>query len=213
MTMKTARLVALASVVLAAGAAAVPDHASADGRRGGGGFRGGSSQLHSSPPKFFPNRGFHHHHHRFNRFGPGFGFGGGSTVVIYSAPASVDPTPAYAAPTYAYTPPPAYAPPAYAPAPAYAPPTQTVVEFPTGRYELRGDGVTTPYRWVWIPNPPVSPPGDAAPVVPPPGPTGREPARNLDFYRWTDDQGVVHFSDRLDKVPDAYRQQVKKSHS
>src|SRR2546427_5342754 len=42
---------------------------------------------------------------------------------------------------------------AVAPAPA-PPPMPSVVEYPHGRYELRGDGVTAPYAWVWIPNPP-----------------------------------------------------------
>ncbi len=40
----------------------------------------------------------------------------------------------------------------------------TVVQYPNGRYELRGDGVYTAYRWVWIPNaPPPPPPGPPAP--------------------------------------------------
>jgi len=44
------------------------------------------------------------------------------------------------------------------PAPIY----RNVVYYPNGRYELRGDGVYTAYRWVWIPSvalvPPVPPP-------------------------------------------------------
>ncbi len=51
------------------------------------------------------------------------------------------------------------------PAPAPAPRYSNVVWYPHGRYELRGDGVTTAYQWVWIPNPP--PP----PAAPPPAPT------------------------------------------
>ena len=39
-----------------------------------------------------------------------------------------------------------------------------VVQYADGRYELRGDGVTTAYQWVWIPNPSPPPP-------PPPRPT------------------------------------------
>ena len=42
-----------------------------------------------------------------------------------------------------------------------APTRPSVIEFPTGRYELRGDGISTPYVWVWIPNPP-PPPESAA---------------------------------------------------
>ena len=67
--------------------------------------------------------------------------------------------PAYAAPAYA-PPPPAYAPrtAALQPPPASQPNT---VQYPHGRYELRGDGVRTAYQWVWIPNvppPPAAPP-------------------------------------------------------
>ena len=91
----------------------------------------------------------------------------------------------YAAPYAAVQPPPAVAPQAvYAPAPYAAPPARpvqpvvvpasvrsqvtgqqqaTTVQYPHGRYELRGDGVHTAYRWVWIPN--------APPPPPPPGPT------------------------------------------
>ncbi|HET7874536.1 MAG TPA: hypothetical protein VFN71_03350 [Methylomirabilota bacterium] len=61
--------------------------------------------------------------------------------------------------------------------PVYAPPSQvvvvqpaatypTVVQYPHGRYELRGDGVSTAYHWVWIPNAPPPPP----PAAPPPPP-------------------------------------------
>lgn len=32
-----------------------------------------------------------------------------------------------------------------------AAPTVTVVNYPTGRYELRGDGITLPYYWAWVP--------------------------------------------------------------
>jgi hypothetical protein len=51
--------------------------------------------------------------------------------------------------------------PAYRPAyPVAATPVawngSRVVQYPHGRYELRGDGVSVPYAWVWIPN--ASPP-------------------------------------------------------
>ncbi|OGK88643.1 MAG: hypothetical protein A2X51_15115 [Candidatus Rokubacteria bacterium GWC2_70_24] len=48
-----------------------------------------------------------------------------------------------------------------APPPAYP----TVVQYPHGRYELRGDGVRYAYQWVWIPSAPPPPP--AAPPPPP----------------------------------------------
>jgi hypothetical protein len=86
---------------------------------------------------------------------------------------------AYAPPPYpavVYAPPPAvYAPPAYA-APGVvdasqpvtvarpAPQVVRVVQYPHGRYQLYGDGVTTAYQWVWIP---------AAPPPPPPPPAAR----------------------------------------
>ncbi len=39
----------------------------------------------------------------------------------------------------------------------------TTVQYPHGRYELRGDGVYTAYQWVWTPN---APPPPAAPSSP-----------------------------------------------
>jgi hypothetical protein len=40
--------------------------------------------------------------------------------------------------------------------------TQRVINYSTGRYELYGDGVSTPYYWVWIPA------GSTLPAPPPP---------------------------------------------
>ena len=96
-------------------------------------------------------------------------------VPPYRAPAVVvAPPPLYyaPAPTY-YAGPPAYgAPAAYTAAPgsanqaynAPAPVQPRVVQYPHGRYVLQGDGITTAYQWVWIPNPPSVPP--AAPPAP-----------------------------------------------
>ena len=85
--------------------------------------------------------------------------------------------PVYAAPVYAapvYVEPPVYYQQVYvAPAPTVvaAPPTYpTVVQYPHGRYELRGDGIYTAYQWVWIPNPPPPPPPPAAAPAPPSAP-------------------------------------------
>jgi outer membrane lipoprotein SlyB len=55
------------------------------------------------------------------------------------------------------------------------PATPTAVVYPTGRYELRGDGITTPYQWVWIPTPPPPPPPPPAPAAPPPPPPAPPP--------------------------------------
>jgi hypothetical protein len=155
--------------------------------------------------------GVHHHHgHRFvhrpfNSFG---------TVVVWGAPFAY--WPYYDTPLY--NPPLAYAPPATYVAPPYvvpyappaasslsltpaSPPTPSVVEFPTGRYELRGNGITEPYRWVWIPKPPTAPP--AEPSAPePPASKDPGPARSTPLYRWTDEQGTVHYTDRGPAVPD-----------
>lgn len=68
--------------------------------------------------------------------------------VVYTTPA------VYAAPTAVVT---------VAPPP---PPMPTVIQYPHGRYELRGDGTTTLYHWVWIPNPPPPPPAAAPPISP-----------------------------------------------
>src|SRR4029450_1454832 len=97
-------------------------------------------------------------------------------------------------------------------------PAPNVVQFSTGRYELRGDGVSSPYTWVWIPNPPTSPPppppptATAPPAAEPGGASASSspaPARVGQLYRWTDKDGVVHWTDRLDAVPEQYRQRVR----
>ena len=113
-------------------------------------------------------------------------------------------------PSYGAAPPPA---PSAPPDPSAVP---GVLMYPTGRYELRGDGGAEPYRWVWIPNPPPPPPA-AAPGTPgmmspsgmPTSPTAPPPSRDMTVYRWTDREGIVHFTDSLDAVPKEYRSQVK----
>lgn len=61
--------------------------------------------------------------------------------------------PAYAAPPVVYAPPPA----TYAPAPP-PPAVKREVVYAHGRHVLLGDGMTTAYRWVWVPNPPAGTP-------------------------------------------------------
>jgi hypothetical protein len=137
-----------------------------------------------------------------------------SPVVVYTPPAYYSAPPTYYdSPAY-YDPPAAYGPAAsstvaVAPAPD-PPPTPSVVQYPTGRYELRGDGVTTPYTWVWIPNPPPPPPPAGAPPGPP---VSGEPssAHHGPLYRWIDEQSVVHWTDRWDAVPTQYRAQAKRA--
>jgi hypothetical protein len=102
--------------------------------------------------------------------------------LTYAYPYPAYPAYAYAAPVTYQTPvvdttrPVVYQSPVYQQPPvvqsAPAAPTR-VVQYPHGRYELRGDGVTTAYHWVWVafesPIPP--PPAGLPPAAPPPGPT------------------------------------------
>lgn len=168
--------------------------------------------------------------HRFGQFhhsGPrpfvrtivvGFPFVGHVPPLWYGSSLAYDPAPyGYAPPAYGYAPSPydapaaVYAPPrattvSLAPSPPPPPSTPGTVEFPTGRYELRGDGTTVPYTWVWIPNPPPppsAPPEQGNALADAPAPRVRQP------YRWTDEQGVVHWTDRLDAVPPQYRAQAR----
>jgi hypothetical protein len=134
-----------------------------------------------------------------------------STVFLYTPTALYEPpapvvnvspvtyvSPAvYVSPTVVLSEP---APTAAAPPPV--PPLPQVVEYPTGRYELRGDGTATPYVWVWIPNPPAAPPV-AAPA--PPDEPSAIPTRRGETYRWTDAEGTTFWTNRRDKVPEAFR--------
>ena len=125
-------------------------------------------------------------------------------LAVYSSPpAFYAPPPFYGtagAGAVVTAPPMMYGGPAYAP-PAPAPPAPSqprIVEYPTGRYELRGDGVGTPHIWVWIPNPPPPPAPPASGEAPP---TNRSPV-----FRWVDEHGVVHWTNRAETIPPRYRQ-------
>jgi len=164
--------------------------------------------------------------HRFNHH-RGFRHHLGGLGVVIATPIVVYTPPVFAAPITAYMPP--YAPPVIysAPPPVVsappvvysAPPTLAgrppaplprVVEHPHGRYELRGDGVSTPYTWVWIPNHPPPPPPTPPPAATPNGaPTsgGALPAREH-VYQWVDEQGVGNWTNRVDRVPRRYREQA-----
>jgi Domain of unknown function (DUF4124) len=125
--------------------------------------------------------------------------------VYYSPPTYYDSS-AYAYPQTGY----AGRPPntSLAVASAPPPPPPSVVQYDHGRYELRGDGITTPYTWVWIPNPPPPPPPPAPPETTPPGPpvpTTPSKGRHTQVYRWTDEQGVVHWTDDPSTVPRQHR--------
>jgi hypothetical protein len=107
--------------------------------------------------------------------------------LLYDSPAYVDPSIVAAPPPSA---------PAQAAPPPPPPPERDVVRYSDGRFELRGDGIATPYRWVWIPNAP-----------PPPAST----ARDTPLYGWTDDQGAMHVTDQWEKIPPRYREQAKRN--
>ena len=126
-------------------------------------------------------------------------FHGGRPVAAFGVPVYVGP-PAYYDPSVEAPPPVAYAAPPIPPAPAAPPPPSEVVEHSDGRYILRGDGISVPYRWVWVPNPPPAPPTAAA-------------KPDVRLYAWTDEHGVLNVTDRLDKVPQRHREQAKRNAS
>lgn len=154
--------------------------------------------------------------HFFPKFGaPAIVTGPFFPVVVSAPPVIVSAPPI----VYAQPPPVVYAqPPVVSVAPA-PPPIPTVIEHPTGWYQLRGDGVTTPYVWVWIPKPPPPPPSEAPAGVPPEPPSKAPPADSSsmpsaqprssaspgEIYRWTDEEGEAHWTDRLNNIPERYR--------
>lgn len=191
-------------VVVAAWLAVAPTDAIAQ-RMGGGRARVGGGAGATHP-------GFHPHSPGARGFGHRLFRGG---VVVFAPPFWYGPDLPYdSGPGYGSAP--AYAPVAggalaLAPSAAAMP---SVIQYPTGRWELRGDGLTAPYRWVWIPNPPSAPPSSmppaGEPVAPTPPVSSRpEPPGNTRIYRWTDGQGVLHLTDRLETIPERYRSQAR----
>lgn len=139
-------------------------------------------------------------------------------VIVYSTSVVAVPVVTQAPPTVVYVATPSVA--ATAPIPS----TPTVIPYPHGRYELRGDGISTPYLWVWIPNPPPPPAEPPEPVAVPPAappkfvPPAEDPPATTqprlsrgELYRWVDEQGVANWTDRLDNVPVRYRAQTQSS--
>ena len=120
-------------------------------------------------------------------------------------------------PPYVIASPPMYEPPLVvtvpAPYPSVTPAPPSVIEYPDGRYELRGDGLTIPYMWVWLPNPP-APPAEAEAATPVSSSSVRDvndiPAPPADLYRWVDREGVVHWTDDPSTVPAPHRTPVKR---
>jgi len=161
---------------------------------------------HVAPPRFthrpFPHRPFPHH----RAFHPFLPFAAAASPVVIYAPVLPGPAAYYDAPSYVDPPAVYYSPWGGAvPGAPPAPTTPTVVQYPTGRYELRGDGITTPYTWVWIPNPPPGPPPAAPPAGAPAASDSAPPPQPSTLYRWIDEQGVLHLTDNWETVPQRYR--------
>jgi len=173
--------------------------------------RSQESRLARVPPAYFSHRA---RHHAF----PGFP----ATTILYAPGAALYEPPVDASPPaisvspVIYLSPTVYVSPSVVspqPAPAAAAPaarSPSVVEHPTGRYELRGDGVATPYTWVWIPNPPPAPPAapPSSPGEPRAGPAAS--ATRSRIYRWTDDEGTTFWTNRVESIPEPHRSRAQK---
>lgn len=202
----------LAMLAMAPGTAADP-RVHGVGRGGGSGLHAHHAGRHQSRP----------HAHRAERHGAfprhlgRFGVVTASSLVVYRPPVFAfsppfSPVPPFPAPPPYYGAPPYTFPVVSSPLSPVAPPAPMprVVEHPTGRYELRGDGIGTPYTWVWIPNPPPAPP-PPSPSPPAGAPTSSDapPAREQ-VYQWVDEQGVAHWTNRLDRIPRRYREEARR---
>ena len=220
------RLALILSVSLAMVATSVPTPARAFPMRFGGGMRGhGFVGGHAFPRFFRPFPFIRRPFFRprfFNQFAVGvpfpIGFSGAwSPFYGYPSPCYGYPG-AYGAydggtydpPPTAFTIPATYAAPQPQPVaaapPAPPPPMPEVVEYSTGRYQLRDDGTGRAYTWVWIPNPPSAPPAESGTAD-----AGAPPARpsSSRLFRWKDDEGVLHVTNLWEDVPPQYRQQAK----
>lgn len=208
---------ALLSLVLAA-----PVHA--DGGRGSG-FRGVRGGMHGTGFQhrggFQRNGGFQHK----GSFHRGCCWGG--AFVGWPVGISVLAPPYYAYPySDPFYPDPVYPDPVYVPAPAYqpqpqvylAPPTQSEPCYVGGCYRLQGDGMSAPFRWVWIPTVPEGPPAPptgppaAAPAPGAPAPADAGASRAIpQLYRWVDEQGITNWTNNREAVPERYRAQLKQT--
>lgn len=173
-----------------------------------GGFQGfnpGDAGRSFMPPPRFSKRGRAAGGYPIGAYGAPFYYGSslGDPLLYDTSVYAPDPV---------YTAPPVYVPvvvPVASSALPAAPARPSVIEFPEGRYELRGDGVSTPYSWVWIPNPPAAPPASSSPPTAPSA-GDRSPVRRSQLYRWVDEQGVMHLTDNADTVPEQFRKEAKR---
>jgi hypothetical protein len=205
------------------------------GGMGGGGFSGVRGGFHSGGfhgGSFHRGTGFHGHRCCVNGvFVSGFAFGSFPGSVYYDYPAT--PYPLYPGPIYVPSQglqsptldiSPLVAQEAcfvsgcyrlqgdgvsvayqwvWVPAP---PPPPAVIPYPNGRYELRG-----PSRWEWVPSPSASP--SAVPSAAPSSSRIPEPGAAVlsqyGLYRWTDDNGVTHWTQGVDAIPERYRSKAR----
>lgn len=218
--MKTHKIVLALSLAAMVAGVLAPTAALADPDRHGGSRQHGGRHVVTSPGHrpghLHQHRHFHrpfvpHVYPRFPHSSPYvYGRGYYAPPIIYGSSLGYD----YGS-SSGYDPPLAYSAP---PAPAQiatfvATPTRpSAVEYATGRYELRGDGTSTPYVWVWIPNapPPPAPAPESPPAArveppPPPGTSEAPSPRRTQFYRWVDEKGVVHLTDNPESVPPQFR--------
>jgi hypothetical protein len=209
--MKRGAFCVAVSVALALTQASAPDSAGAQGVRGNNAVASPPSPAHPIAPRPVAPRpvvprpgGLRPYIHR--PYWPAV-----VTVPVYVPSPSLPASPYGYDPSLAYDPTTFYSPQtdmvSLTPPPS---PPPSVIEYPTGRYELRGGG-GTPYSWVWIPNPPPPPPVPPAPPAraeapTPPGPS----AESAEVFRYTDDQGVVTWTDRWDSIPERYRSRAKR---
>jgi hypothetical protein len=212
------KMIGLTLVGMLSLALAAPVHA--NGGRGSG-FQSGNGGMHSSSSRHgggFRHNGGFQHRGNFQRgccFGGAFfGWPVGTTLLA---------APYYDSYPYSY---PAYQDPGYAPSPYYqqqpqlymAPPVPSEMCYTGGCYRLQGDGVSIPFRWVWIPAAPEGPPAPpAAPPAAAPGPGAFAPADPASprpiqqLYRWVDDQGVANWTNNREAVPERFRPQLRQT--
>jgi hypothetical protein len=88
------------------------------------------------------------------------------------------------------------------------PAAPAVIPYPSGRYELRG-----PSRWEWVPNN-SSPDVSLSPAAATPSSKkGESTPAGVTFhglFRWTDENGVTHWTQGLDAVPEQYRPKARR---
>lgn len=158
-------LVLAALAPIASEAAGRMGMASSRGQQGGS-FRGQSFRGQNFHGQHFHGRPFPNNRSNFSRsrfFRPNYywpyfyPYYSSLESSYYSAPPSYAPQQSY--PDYSGAPY-GYGAPSGSLDLAPAPQIEREVVFAEGRYVLLGDGVATPFRWVWVPNPPTAPPSE-----------------------------------------------------